>query len=216
MKKNRRWLAVMVATVSSLLLASIPAMAEPVTGTGTGQGIDGDVVVEVTVDDGAITDVVVTEQNETVGIGSVAVETLPGEIVEANSVLVDGIAGATVTSDAIKDAVRAALTDAGLEVADFEVETVKEEAGERTPETLTCDVVVVGAGGAGLTAAAKACEGGASVIVLEKMPIVGGNSLKATGGMNAAGTGYQEALGITRSEERRVGKECRSRWSPYH
>ena len=70
---------------------------------------------------------------------------------------------------------------------------------EKTAETLDCDVVVVGAGGAGLTAAAQAAENGAKVIVVEKMPIVGGNSLKATGGMNAADTQYQADLGITDS-----------------
>ena len=57
----------------------------------------------------------------------------------------------------------------------------------------------IGAGGAGLTAAAQAAENGAKVIVVEKMPIVGGNSLKATGGMNAADTQYQADLGITDS-----------------
>lgn len=72
-------------------------------------------------------------------------------------------------------------------------------AVEKTAESLDCDVVIVGAGGAGLTAAAQAAENGAKVIVVEKMPIVGGNSLKATGGMNAADTKYQEALGITDS-----------------
>ena len=72
-------------------------------------------------------------------------------------------------------------------------------AGERTPETLSCDVLVVGAGGAGLTAAVRAKQEGATVLVLEKMPMVGGNSLKASGGMNCAGTKFQEAAGITDS-----------------
>lgn len=68
-------------------------------------------------------------------------------------------------------------------------------------EVVETDVVVIGAGGAGLAAAVSAAEGGAEVIVLEKMPAVGGNTLRATGGMNAAGTPFQEALGISDSPE---------------
>lgn len=172
---------------------------QQVTATGTAQGIEGDVVVEVVADAGQIYSVTVTEENETEGIGSVAVEKLPGMIVEAQSLQVDGISGCTVTSDAIKAAVRAALESAGIDTAPFDKAPEAEAAGTQTSETLECDVVIIGAGGAGLTAATTAAEQGASVIVVEKMPIVGGNSLKATGGMNAADTQYQEALGITDS-----------------
>jgi len=177
--------------------ATVPKGA--VTSQGTGKGIDGDVIVEVTADAETIYDVQVIEQNETEGIGSVAVEKIPQAIVESNSILVDGVSGATVTSDAIKDAVRMALEESGFDVDVFEVALEETEETERTEELLECDVVVVGAGGAGLTAAAMATENGANVIVVEKMPFVGGNSLKATGGMNAAGTQYQEALDITDS-----------------
>ncbi len=203
---KRRFLSVCMAAMlaAGTLLGAGTAMAGEipdgaVTATGVGAGIDGDVVVEVTADAEKIYSVNVLEQNETEGIGSVAVDELPGEIVASNSILVDGVASATVTSDAIKAAVRQALEEAGLDVSVFEVEPEAKEAAEKTPMELECDVVVVGAGGAGLTAAARATEKGASVIVVEKMPLVGGNSLKATGGMNAAGTKFQEALGITDS-----------------
>ena len=184
-----------------VLVLACAALADDgkVTSTGVGQGIDGDVKVQVVADATTIYSVEVLEQNETPGIGSVAVEQLPGQIVEANSVLVDSISGATVTSDAIKTAVRQALTDAGLDVSVFEVEQAAAEAAEKTPETIDCDVVVVGAGGAGLTAAVRAHQAGAQVLVLEKMSFVGGNSLKASGGMNAAGTKFQAALDITDS-----------------
>ena len=138
-------------------------------------------------------------QNETPGIGSVAVEQLPGEMIKANSILVDDISGATVTSTAIKDAAKIALTAAGLDASVFEVEPADDASVEKTPENLDCDVVIVGAGGAGLTAAVRATQEGAKVLVLEKMQMVGGNSLKASGGMNCAGTKFQEALGITDS-----------------
>ncbi len=187
--------------------AAPAAPAEPVeipddaiTETGSYNGIDGPVVTQVTADAERIYDVQVLEQNETVGIGSVAVEKLPGAIVAANSLLVDDISGATVTSTAIKNGIREALTKAGLDPAVFEVEP--ENAGapaEKTEETLDCDVVVVGAGGAGLTAAVRATQQGAKVLVVEKMPIIGGNSLRAEGGMNAADTKVQAELGITDS-----------------
>ena len=177
-----------------------PAAAEgAVTGTGSAKGMEGDVVVKVTADAAKIYSIVVTEQNETQGIGTVACEQLPDSMVAANSYNVDGIAGATVTSDALKEAVKAALENAGLDAAAFATAQTNIAATEKTDEMLDCDVVVIGAGGAGLTAAAQAAENGSKVIVVEKMPIVGGNSLKATGGMNAADTKYQEALGITDS-----------------
>ena len=90
-----------------------------VTATGKGTGIDGDVVVEVVADENTIYEVNILQQNETPGIGSVAVEKLPAAIVEANSITVDGITGATVTSTAIKTAITEALTAAGFDPANF-------------------------------------------------------------------------------------------------
>jgi len=188
-----------LAMLCTMGLACAVAEGERITGTGVGQGIDGDVVVEVEADASTIYAVNVVEQNETPGIGSVAAEQLPGAIVEANSIAVDGIAGATVTSNAIKDAIRQALTGAGIDPAPFEVAPEAAETAEKTAETLDCDVVIVGAGGAGLTAAVRATQEGAKVLVLEKMSMVGGNSLKASGGMNCAGTKFQAAAGITDS-----------------
>ena len=90
-----------------------------ITAVGAGKGIEGTVLVQVTADAEKIYAVEILEQNETEGIGSVAVERLPGQIVDANSILVDSISGATVSSTAIKDAVRSALSKAGLDVAVF-------------------------------------------------------------------------------------------------
>ena len=185
--------------LSRMFGPKVEASANAVTATGVGQGMDGDVLVEVTADQTKLYSVVVLKHNETPGIGTVAVEQIPGAMVEANSILVDAVTGATVTTDAIKEGVRNALAAAGLDPTVFEVAPEAQGPVERTAETLDCDVVIVGAGGAGLTAAIQATQDGANVIVLEMMPMVGGNSLKATGGMNAAGTRFQEALGITDS-----------------
>lgn len=192
-------LALALIMIFALGMVSVSAEEGRVTSQGVGQGIDGDVVVEIEADANTIYSVTVLEQNETPGIGSVAVEKLPDAVVEANSIMVDGISGATVTSTAIKTAIVEALKAAGIDPAPFEVEQTKAEVLEKTPVTLDCDVVVVGAGGAGLTAAVRATQEGAKVLVLEKMPMVGGNSLKASGGMNCANTKFQEAAGITDS-----------------
>ena len=180
------------------------AAGEAQTLTAKAPGVFGeDVVVEVVADANGIYSVEVTENNETQGIGSLAVEQLPAKIVEAQSVEIDGIAGATMTSNAIKTAVAAALAEAGIDPANFAAGETAEAAEaapvEKTEVELECDVVVVGAGGAGLTAAVRATQEGANVLVLEKMAMVGGNSLRAEGGMNAADTKYEKALGLTDS-----------------
>lgn len=69
-------------------------------------------------------------------------------------------------------------------------------------KTESADIVIIGAGGAGLSAAVEAYENGTKkIVVLEKMPIVGGNTNRATGGLNAAGTPQQEKAGVKDSIE---------------
>ena len=159
--------------------------------TGTAKGFGGDVNVTLTLTDGKITDCTAEGKDETQGVGSMAIDQLPGAIAESGSIAVDGVTGATVTSNAIKEAAAAALTAAGLNPADFQ--TAVEANGEKAEDsTVDADVVIVGAGGAGMTAAITAANEGKSVVILESQAMVGGNSVRATGGMNAAKTVYQD------------------------
>ena len=158
--------------------------------TGTAKGFGGDVSVTLTLTDGAITGCTAEGKDETEGVGSQAIAKMPGEIAESGSIAVDGVSGATITSTAIKKAAAAALTAAGLNPDDYKTAVEKDAAAEDS--TVDADVVVVGAGGAGMTAAITAAAEGKSVVILESQSMVGGNSVRATGGMNAGKTVYQD------------------------
>ena len=158
--------------------------------TGTAKGFGGDVSVTLTLTDGAITGCTAEGKDETQGVGSEAIAKMPGAIAESGSIAVDGVSGATITSTAIKEAAAAALTAAGLNPDDYK--TAVENDASAEDSTVDADVVVVGAGGAGMTAAITAAAEGKSVVILESQSMVGGNSVRATGGMNAGKTVYQD------------------------
>ena len=172
-----------------LALSVVPAMAETVTGTASAMGLNGEVTVTVELTDGVITSVTAEGAQETPGIGSVAIEQLPALMAQNNTINVDAVSGATITSNAILTAVREALKNAGVNPDDY-MEKPEEEALEDAE--YDADVVIVGAGGAGMTAALTAADQGLKVLVLESQDAVGGNTVKSTGGMNAAKTAYQD------------------------
>ena len=159
--------------------------------TGTAKGFGGDVSVTLTLTDGAITGCTAEGKDETQGVGSEAIAKMPGEIAESGSIAVDGVSGATVTSTAIKEAAAAALTAAGLNPDDYKT-AVENNAEPAEDSTVDTDIVIVGAGGAGMTAAITAAAEGKSVVIVESQAMVGGNSVRATGGMNAGDTVYQD------------------------
>ena len=167
------------------------AQAEGVSGefTGTAQGMGGDVTVTLTLADGKITGCTATGDQETVGIGSVVIDSFPAAVVESGSIAVDAVSGATITSNAFVDAAAAALTAAGLNPEDYKT-AIETAAGE--DRTVDADLVIVGAGGAGMTAAIAAAGEGLNVVVVESQAMVGGNSVRSTGGMNAAKTPLQD------------------------
>lgn len=158
--------------------------------TATAKGFGGDVSVTLTLTDSVITGCTAEGKDETQGVGSEAIAKMPGAIAESGSIAVDGVSGATITSTAIQEAAAAALTAAGLNPEDYK--TAVEKTGSAEDSTVEADVVVVGAGGAGMTAAITAAGEGKSVVILESQSMVGGNSVRATGGMNAGKTVYQD------------------------
>ncbi len=198
------------ATVLSLAACSGTSTASSTSGTGvsgtfegTAQGNGGDVVVEITLENSVITAVTATGEKETDGIGTKAIEALPAAMVEGNTIAVDSISGATITSNAIIEAAEEAIESAGLNVADYQKEAEAEAKAEDV--TKEADIVIVGAGGAGMTAAIVAADAGKSVIIVESQDVAGGNSVRSTGGMNACETPaeqeneFDEAAGVEKT-----------------
>lgn len=168
---------------------------------GKGNGYGGDVKATVTVENGEIKDIKVSAEAETPTIGGSAIEELVKTIISANSTKVDNISGATLSSDALKDAVNQALVAAGLDPEKMEARAIEKEKIELNQEA---DIVVIGAGGAGLSSAIRAAEAGKKVIIIEKATNTGGNTNRATGGMNAAETHYQKEQDIEDTVEQYV------------
>ena len=171
----------------ALMMTAVLAVADTsYTATGDSQiGGVGAVTVTVTLaDDGSIKAVTVDECKDTAGICELPCAQIPAQMVELNSINVDTVAGATMTSNAILATVKAALENGGVDTTALmeKKEVTVEKAAD---EELTTDVVVIGAGGAGLAAAISAQQNGANVIVVEKMPKVGGNTILAGGAVSA-------------------------------
>ena len=187
--------------ISLLLCLSLMLSLSAVNGAGTflGKGAskiggEGALAVEVSLgDDGAITAIEVVENKDTPGISDPAVAAIPAAIIAEQSLLVDVMAGATYTSEAILLAVRDALTQAGADLARFE-KAVEVSAEKEDDLALSADVVIIGAGGAGITAAVQANMNGATVLVLEKMPKIGGNTIMAGGALNAVDDRSETAI----------------------
>ena len=174
----------------------------PGTYEGKATGYGGEVKATVVLSANRIESITCTGENETNGIGSVAIANLPTAMVEQQTIYVDSVSGATYSSKAVVDAVTQALTSAGVDVKTLPAKvSPTEQATAPVEETKSADLVVIGAGGAGMTAALEATNNGLKVILIEKQEMVGGNTIKATGGMNAAGTKLQKSEGVNDSVE---------------
>ena len=190
--KSIRFAAVMAAVIGAF---AFQASAATVTTTGTGVGKDGDIKVQVTFDANKIQSIKVLSQNENPVLAEKVFTDLKDNVVKTNSTDLDAISGATFSSKGFLAAVKDAAKKAGVTLTKDGQKSLK-KAASMIPAKSTYDVVVVGAGGAGFAAAIEAKNTGASVVMLEKMPTVGGNSLISGAEMNAARNWVQPKLGI--------------------
>ena len=205
---KKRFLPLLLAGILTCSLSACNSQGQPPSGEtaeGMGQGYGGVIRVKVTLsaDKSQIEEIDLTENNETPEIGGKAIGLLSDSILKDQTVNLDAISGATLASQGFLTAVKGALTAAGADLNTFN--TPVDHSGEE--QTLEVDVVIVGAGGAGMTAGIAAARAGSKVVILEKTAMSGGNSVRSTGGMNAAETKYQndngwnEAAGVEKALE---------------
>lgn len=152
-----------------------------------------ELVINVSLDTDRIADIELASAPDQSVEFTTSFEEIRTRILDANTPHVDAISGATSQSEAVKKAVSKAMLKSSKAL-------VAEEGGD-VEEAKNYDVVVVGSGGAGLAAAIQAHDEGASVLIVEKMPTIGGNTIKASAGMNAAETRFQRVKGIQDSKE---------------
>ncbi|GEQ60887.1 fumarate reductase flavoprotein subunit [Vagococcus lutrae] len=160
---------------------------------GTGNGKHGDIKVEVTMKDNHIEDIKVLNHGENKVLAEPVYEELEQTIINQNSTEVDVVTGSTATSEGYLEAVNDAIKKSGMTLVASKKVSNK---SEKEPTEQTFDVVVVGSGGAGFSAAIEAKEAGKSVVLIEKMPAVGGNTLISGAEMNVPNNWVQEKLGI--------------------
>ncbi len=171
----------------------------PGTYTASHQGMGGQVPVTVTFSAERIESVSIGKHSETPGIATPVIENYPRQIVDGQTLNIDTVAGATLTSDAVREAVADTVRQAGGNV---EALRTKAQAAKKAGAAIekTVDVVVIGGGGAGLAASTSASARGASVILLEKGLALGGNTLRSGGAYNAVDPARQKAVAMDSSQ----------------
>lgn len=179
--------------------AGSTANASGKTFTGSSTGMQGPVTVTLSVDGGKITNVELTEISETPSIASVAMERIPQQIVEHQTTTLDTVTGATFASNAIMRAASEAAKAAGLDMDKLEANAYHAEAGK--DEVWDTDLLAVGAGGAGFSAATTAAQEGAEVIMIEKSSVAGGNTLMQGGAFNANDDDAQAETILTEAQK---------------
>lgn len=157
---------------------------KPGTYSATVTGHNGPLTVTMTFTEDKITEIK-ADGIESPGIGISAIELLTKKILDNQSLACDSISGATVTSGAFMAAVRECVKQSGISLSVLEARKIAYPEKKAEPVEMTADVIIVGAGGAGFAAATEALENGATVIILEKNEMIGGNTARAGGTLNA-------------------------------
>lgn len=170
------------------LAGSVQAALQDGTYEVSAKGNNGPVVFSVEIQGQAIKSIKVVRGEETPGLGVEAIAMISRDIISRQTTAVDAVSGATNSSRAVTAAVEAALQKAGGTAADLK-KTHQTDAA--LPTNNSTDVLVVGAGGAGMGAAIAAKEAGAKVLLIEKLPLVGGTTLLASTAFNAGGSKVQ-------------------------
>ena len=184
----KKYLAFLLAVFMLLGMMSVASAADG-TYSATVSGMHGPLTVEVTLAGDRIEKVELVDNVETPGLIDWPASIVTADIVENQSLDVDVVSGVTISSRAIIRATEEALKTAGVDVEPLKA---KRERVPNQDAEYEADVVIVGGGGAGLSAAVKATEAGASVILIEKMGFLGGNSIMVGGIYNAPDHEYQD------------------------
>lgn len=207
LKKKKVFLLMTVVSLFTILFlvgCSKSSNIKDGTYSGESKGNGGNITAEVTIKDGKLTAIKNTSNNETEGLGDEAVNKILNAMVDNNTINVDVVSGATTSSEAFIAAVKAALSKSGAKETDFMTENKIPLSQVLDKEEYNFDVVVIGAGGAGLSSAVEAAESGAKVVVVEKTAAVGGNTAVSGGAFNVPGSDLQKKKGIEDSVDQFV------------
>lgn len=154
-------------------------------------GHSGSLPMKISFSEKRIENIEIDTAGETEGLADVVFVRIPDKIMEGQTLNVDALSGASETSNAVIDGVAKAVKLAGVNPDILKRRPKPASSLKKEDEEYTCDIVVVGGGGAGLSAAATALQNGASTIVLEKYPALGGNTIRSGGPVNAADPEWQ-------------------------
>ncbi|MFC0277447.1 flavocytochrome c [Enterococcus devriesei] len=188
------WHFLRFTEVANLLNVPEDVTFEPGSFTVTAPGHNGDLPMTVTLSQERIESIDIDTSGESEGIADVVFTRIPQQIVEGQTLNVDVLSGASVTSNGVIDGVAKAIKMAGANPDTLKKRPKAPSALATHDAAYTTDVVVVGAGGAGLTAASKVLQEGKKVIVVEKFPAIGGNTVRTGGPMNAADPAWQNGF----------------------